>query len=364
MTDTHSLTTVPSPKVVLAVAAGLVLAAVVALGTPANAATPTCGGYNATIVGTPGDDNLVGTDGVDVIVGLEGRDTIRGLGGNDVICGGPGPDRIFGGEGHDKVWGNGGNDRIRAELGRDEVHAGNGNDVVAGQAGADTLFGDGGRDKVAGGRGADVLSGGSGNDRMFGDDGADVVHGDADIDYCDSAGDTILTCELPEAPSNAYEDEMLRLINLERVKRNLAALGRHPDLDSYARDWAVEMSTIPLPLQASKHHSPPFSGSDHPFRDLPDSRRWTAAFENVGYATTHASESPEAVIDRLFYTPNGYGFMSSIGHRCNILETAADQIGLGAYRDDDHQVWVVQVFWGVDWPLPQPTAECQSHVGR
>ncbi len=364
MTETHSLTTVRSLVVVLAVAMGLALAVTVVTGTPANAATHTCGGVPATIVGSSGDDVIDGTDGVDVIVALAGRDVIRGHGGDDIICGGPGPDRIFGGEGHDTVWGNGGNDRIKADLGRDEIRGGNGNDVIAGQAGADVLYGDGGRDKVAGGRGEDTLSGGAGPDRLFGDGGFDVVSGDGDIDYCDSAGDTILTCELPEAAIDPYAAEMHRLINLERAQRGLAALGRHPDLDSYAQDWAVEMSTIPLPLDASKHHSPPFTGSDHPFRSLPDSVEWTAAFENVGYASTWPSEPPAAVIDRLFNTPDGFGFMSSPGHKCNILETAAHQVGLGAHLDDRNQLWVVQVFWGTDWPLPAPTPECEGQAGR
>jgi uncharacterized protein YkwD len=337
----------------------------IGMGTPADAATHTCGGLAATIVGTPGDDVLDGTAGVDVIVGLAGRDVIRGHGGNDVICGGPGPDRIFGGEGHDDIWGNGGNDRIKADLGRDEIRGGNGNDVVAGQAGSDVLFGDGGRDKVAGGRGDDQLSGGSGSDRLFGDGGDDIVHGDDDIDFCDrEPADTVRTCELPEASNGPHESEMLRLINVERAQRGLGALSRHPDLDSYAADWAVEMSTIPLPLRSSRHHSPPFTGSDYPFRDLPDSVNWTAAFENVGYATTAPGESAESAIERLFYSPNGYGFMSSPGHKCNILETAAGQVGLGAYVDSQDRLWVVQVFWGTDWPLPGPVPECQSVVGR
>ncbi len=366
MIETHSLTTVRSPMAVLAVAFGLALAVMVGSGTPADAATYTCGGLPATIVGSSGDDVLNGTEGVDVIVGLEGQDLIRGFGGNDIICGGPGPDRIWGGEGHDTVWGNGGNDRIKAELGKDEVRGGNGNDVVAGQAGADILYGDGGRDKIAGGRGWDVINGGSGPDRLFGDDGADVVNGDGDIDFCDSEGDTLQSCELPEAADNGdpYEAEMLRIINAERVQRNLAPLVRHANLDEYARAWAVEMSSIPLPLNGSKHHSPAFSGSNHPFRDLPSQPNWASAFENVGYATTGPGEAPEAVIDRLFYTGNGFGFMSSPGHKCNILETAAQDVGLGAYVDGQDRAWVVHVFTGPQWPLPDAIPECESVTGR
>jgi Ca2+-binding RTX toxin-like protein len=66
-------------------------------------AAPTCAGLPATIVGTPGRDNIRGTPGADVIVGLGGIDSIRGLAGNDVICGGRRFDEIRGGAGNDII---------------------------------------------------------------------------------------------------------------------------------------------------------------------------------------------------------------------------------------------------------------------
>ncbi|MGI9606062.1 MAG: CAP domain-containing protein [Acidimicrobiales bacterium] len=355
---------------IVAVAAILsfVAAFLVVFPSDVGASSHTCNGLSATIVGTPGDDVLHGTDGVDVIVGLAGADVIFGHDGNDVICSGPGPDRIWAGVGNDVVYGNGGNDRIKGDLGRDHLFAGNGNDVVAGQAGADLLYGGSGRDKLAGGRGSDMLMGGDGNDRMFGQDGIDVLHGEANTDFCDSQGDTLVGCELPQVagPTGlaAYESHMLTLINVERTNRGLAAIDRHPDLDSYAQAWAVEMSQFPLPLNAANHHSPPFTGSSYPFQSIPNSVQWTSAFENVGYSTVGGGETPNDVIDRLFYSPNGFGFMSSPGHKCNILETAAIDVGLGAYVDSNGAAWVVQVFWGTAYPLPAPIGECASVVGR
>src|SRR3954469_16626592 len=66
---------------------------------PADAATPTCDGHRATIVGTPGDDLIIGTAHADVIVALTGSDHVDGRGGNDRICGGYGADRLRGGYG-------------------------------------------------------------------------------------------------------------------------------------------------------------------------------------------------------------------------------------------------------------------------
>jgi uncharacterized repeat protein (TIGR01451 family) len=100
--------------------------------------TPTCGGREATIIGTDGNDVLEGTEKRDVIAALRGDDQVRGLGGKDLICG----------------------------LG--------GNDLLKGQAGGDELRGGGGDDRLGGGSGADLLRGGTGRDTCRGGPGADV----------------------------------------------------------------------------------------------------------------------------------------------------------------------------------------------
>src|SRR5213080_4888727 len=78
-----------------------VIAAVAIWAPGAQAATPTCHGHAATIVGTAAGDTLVGTPGPDVIVGLGGNDQIAGRGGNDIVCGGAGADVLRGGRGSD-----------------------------------------------------------------------------------------------------------------------------------------------------------------------------------------------------------------------------------------------------------------------
>lgn len=86
-------------------ALGATTLALVAVGVvpPAHAASVTCDGLVATIVGTQASDRLVGTSGRDVIAGLAGNDSIDGRGGNDIICGGPGGDRLVGGPGNDRL---------------------------------------------------------------------------------------------------------------------------------------------------------------------------------------------------------------------------------------------------------------------
>ncbi|MDQ3859786.1 MAG: hypothetical protein M3327_15300 [Actinomycetota bacterium] len=136
-----------------------------------------CRGVMATIVGTPGPDQLVGTPARDVIAADGGADQILAGGGNDLICagvgndqvmGGPGPDRIFGGRGSDQLQGNAGDDRVFGQRGSDQLQGNAGDDSLFGQTGNDELQGNGGDDLLGGGRGFDLGDGGRGADVCFG----------------------------------------------------------------------------------------------------------------------------------------------------------------------------------------------------
>ena len=96
----------------------------------------TCGGREATIVGTGAADTLLGTDKRDVIKARGGNDVIRGLEIGDVVCAGGGDDTVRGG---------GGNDRLRGGAGRDLVKGGSGADALDGGTGHDRCRGGGGR---------------------------------------------------------------------------------------------------------------------------------------------------------------------------------------------------------------------------
>lgn len=339
------------------------MAALLATATAAGAGTTVlCGGQVATIVGTTGSDVIHGTSGNDVIAALGGHDTVYGKGGDDILCGSHGNDKLYGGDGSDTLY---------AFNGADRLEGGKGYDTLYGGRGADTLFGNNGQDTLKGGPGLDMLKGGAHRDTLQGGLHLDQLFGGTELDTCYSPGDVLNECEKGggsiAGPSITaqYTNEMLRLINNERdLEGSLDPLSRHPDLDSYARAWSQEMSTFPLPLTAYYHHSPAFTGSDHPFQPLPSSVPWTTAFENVGYSTVGSNESVESVMNRLFYSPNGFGFMSSPGHKCNILETAANEVGLGGFVDSLGQVWVVQVYWGTDYPLPAAVPQCSSVVNR
>jgi Ca2+-binding RTX toxin-like protein len=99
--------------------------------------TRTCGFYNvafqATIVGTRGDDVLRGTPDDDRIVGLGGNDIIRGRDGSDTICAGRGNDVVHGGYDEDFIRGGRGDDRLFGQLADwDALNGGPGNDHLDG----------------------------------------------------------------------------------------------------------------------------------------------------------------------------------------------------------------------------------------
>jgi len=101
-----------------------------------------CRGWEATMVGTAGPDELHGTADRDVIVGLGGADILYGHGGNDIICGNAGNDVIYGNKGQDRLYGGSGADELRGGWGNDRIWGQNGTDVVYGGYWADLCHGE------------------------------------------------------------------------------------------------------------------------------------------------------------------------------------------------------------------------------
>ena len=110
-------------------------------------AAGTCYGFNATLIGTAGNDDLVGTGDRDVILGLGGNDRITAGRGDDIVCAGTGVDQVSTGAGVDILLG------------------GADNDFLAGSDSDDALFGEVGDDALSGGEGRDLADGWVGSDR-------------------------------------------------------------------------------------------------------------------------------------------------------------------------------------------------------
>ena len=169
----------------------------------ARAATPTCSGRAATIVGTSGDDNpLPGTSGDDVIVGRGGDDVIRGGGGNDLICGKGGADTLSGDAGDDDLLGGVGEDvadysqsyfpstadGVNVNLGTGQA-TGEGTDQLTGIEGVNGS--DYGSDILTASDAGSTLDGGFEADTLIGGASADVLRSgatDAEPDTVEGRG--------------------------------------------------------------------------------------------------------------------------------------------------------------------------------
>ena len=102
-----------------------------------NGAVPSCGGVDATIVGTDGPDVLTGTAGADIVALLEGDDSFRGGKGNDSVCGSSGDDEINGQGNDDTLRGGSGDDALIGGAGSADVCRG-GSDIDTADAGCET----------------------------------------------------------------------------------------------------------------------------------------------------------------------------------------------------------------------------------
>jgi len=139
----------------------------------------------------------------------------------------------------------------------------------------------------------------------------DISEGDEEIEFVDL---------------DAYAAEVLRLTNIERANRGLAALsGNNSLLQSAAKTRVAE-------LLVSASHT------------RPDGRSFFTVFEDNGIDYMHAGENissgrttPQAQVD---------GWMNSEGHRNNILNSNSTHIGVGVKRDSNGVFYWVQLFIG------------------
>lgn len=116
----------------------------------------------------------------------------------------------------------------------------------------------------------------------------------------------------------AYEDEVLRLVNLERANYGLSPLTKHDGAAQAARIRAKEI------VQSFSH-------------TRPDGRSCFTAASDVGFSYRAAGENiaygygtPEQVVN---------GWMNSEGHRRNILSASYTELGVGCYQSGRTLYW-------------------------
>lgn len=131
---------------------------------------------------------------------------------------------------------------------------------------------------------------------------------------------------IPAADSlTQIEDEVIRLVNVERSNRGLMQLKKNWQVARVARAKAKDMA-----VNNYFSHTSPTYGS--PFNMMENfGIRFSAAGENIAYG----QKTPQAVMT---------AWMNSAGHRSNILSPSFSEIGVGAYKNSNGTIYWSQMF--------------------
>ena len=134
----------------------------------------------------------------------------------------------------------------------------------------------------------------------------------------------VLTIPQLDASVRSFEQEVIRLVNEQRVKNGLNPLTENWELSRVARYKSQDM----VDNRYFSHTSPTYGSPFQMIRDFGISFR--RAGENIAYG----QRTPQAVVT---------AWMNSSGHRANILNSSYTQIGVGYVADGNY--WT-QMFIG------------------
>ena len=134
----------------------------------------------------------------------------------------------------------------------------------------------------------------------------------------------VLTIPQLDASVRSFEQEVIRLVNEQRVKNGLNPLTENWELSRVARYKSQDM----VDNRYFSHTSPTYGSPFQMIRDFGISFR--RAGENIAYG----QRTPQAVVN---------AWMNSSGHRANILNASYTQIGVGYVADGNY--WT-QMFIG------------------
>ncbi len=136
-------------------------------------------------------------------------------------------------------------------------------------------------------------------------------------------GDLIRIPSLPRE-TRAFEEEVIRLVNEIREERGLSPLTEHWELSRVARYKSEDMSAL-----GYFSHTSPTYGS--PFDMI---KSFGLTYRTAGENIARGYKTPASVVE---------GWMSSSGHRANILNESYKYIGVG-YAPDGR--YCTQMFMG------------------
>lgn len=124
----------------------------------------------------------------------------------------------------------------------------------------------------------------------------------------------VLTIPVQDASVAAYEQEVIRLVNVERAKKGLKALTYDWQLARVARYKSQDMKD-----NRYFSHTSPVYGS--PFQMM---KSFGITYRSAGENIARGQVTPQAVVN---------AWMNSSGHRANILNASYTHIGVGYVAD-------------------------------
>lgn len=132
---------------------------------------------------------------------------------------------------------------------------------------------------------------------------------------------------VPSTPNDikALEEEVIRLVNVERSRAGISTLTENEELRNIARLKSQDF----VDNNYFSHNSPTYGS---PFEMLDRFNvNYTAAAENIASGQRSALEVMNT-------------WMNSPGHKANILNTSFNQIGVGIARDSKGKLYWTQIF--------------------
>ena len=134
----------------------------------------------------------------------------------------------------------------------------------------------------------------------------------------------ILTIPQLDPSVRSFEQEVIRLVNEQRVQNGLNPLTENWELSRVARYKSQDM----VDNRYFSHTSPTYGS---PFQMI---RAFGISFRRAGENIAYGQRTPQAVVN---------AWMNSSGHRANILNASYTQIGVGYVADGNY--WT-QMFIG------------------
>jgi uncharacterized protein YkwD len=129
--------------------------------------------------------------------------------------------------------------------------------------------------------------------------------------------------ELTIIDLNAFAEEVLQLVNVERRNAGLSTLSANAALTAAANTRASEL------MRSFSHTRPDGRSASSALTDHSVSLSYGGENIASGYST------PQSVVD---------GWMNSTGHRNNILNRSQTHLGVGVAMDENGRLHWVQLF--------------------